>query len=100
MRSGAAPLKAQGGVESKQGKANVLIQVCVQPHDCRAAWMMQGKMYMCRWCELCKTPCLRLRLACAVCLQFAHPSHQTVTVFVPVLCRRRTSAAPVWTASA
>lgn len=27
VRSGAAPFKAQGGVESKQGKANVLIQV-------------------------------------------------------------------------
>lgn len=27
VRSGAAPVKAQGGVESKQGKANVLIQV-------------------------------------------------------------------------
>jgi hypothetical protein len=27
VRSGAAPMKAQGGVESKQGKANVLIQV-------------------------------------------------------------------------
>lgn len=29
VRAGAAPFKAQGGVESKQGKANVLIQVCV-----------------------------------------------------------------------
>jgi hypothetical protein len=27
IRAGAAPYKAQGGVESKQGKANVLIQV-------------------------------------------------------------------------
>lgn len=29
VRAGASPVKAQGGVESKQGKANVLIQVMI-----------------------------------------------------------------------
>jgi hypothetical protein len=29
VRAGASPIKAQGGVESKQGKANVLIQVMI-----------------------------------------------------------------------
>ena len=40
VRAGAAPFKAQGGVESKQGKANVLIQVSdAVIEGCRGSWL-------------------------------------------------------------